>query len=123
MVMILAPRWNARAGARPMNGEPFRQGQFDGLCGLYAIVDALDILRDSRTSPTARTRRTASCGRWSTPSPSASEGDLDGTKVQHVRRMLVAADAFARRRYKSASNGASPSCAAISRAPPLTSRP
>ena len=83
-----------------MGGEPFRQGHLDGLCGLYAIVNALDLLRDG-----GFTHSEDEAGRIMRALIDAvperfPRAIWDGTKVQHVRRMLAAADLFARKRYR-----------------------
>jgi len=83
-----------------MNGEPFRQGHLDGLCGLYAIVNALDILRDGGLTHSEDEAHRIMRALVDAIPERFPKAIWDGTKVQHIRRMLVAADAFARKRYK-----------------------
>jgi hypothetical protein len=80
--------------------EPFRQGHLDGRCGLYAIVNALDLLRDGgliHDEDEAHRIMRALVDAVPERFPRAI---WDGTKVQHIRRMLAAADLFSRKRYK-----------------------
>ena len=83
-----------------MSGEPFRQGQLDGLCGLYTIVNALDLLRDGGLTHSEDEALRIMRALIEAVPERFPKAIWDGTKVQHVRRMLVAADLFARKRYR-----------------------
>jgi hypothetical protein len=80
--------------------EPFRQGHLDGLCGLYAIVNALDIMRDGGLTHSEDEAHRIMRALVDAVPERFPRAIWDGTKVQHIRRMLRAADAFARKRYK-----------------------
>jgi hypothetical protein len=81
-------------------GEPFRQGHLDGLCGLYSIVNALDLMRDGGLTHSEDEAHRIMRALVDAVPERFPRAIWDGTKVQHIRRMLVAADAFARKRYK-----------------------
>ena len=83
-----------------MANEPFRQGHLDGLCGLYAIVNALDLLRDGGFSHSEDEARSIMRALSEAVPERFPRAIWDGTKVRHIRRMLAAADVFARKRYK-----------------------
>jgi hypothetical protein len=88
------------AGGREVAGEPFRQGHLDGLCGLYAIVNALDLLRDGGLNHDEDEALRIIRALVDAIPERFPKAIWDGTKIQHIRRMLVAADLFARKRYK-----------------------
>ena len=83
-----------------MAGEPFRQGHLDGLCGLYAIVNALDLLRDGGLAHNEDEALRIMRALVEAVPERFPKAIWDGTKVQHIRRMLVAANLLARKRYK-----------------------
>ncbi len=83
-----------------MAREPFRQGHLDGLCGLYAIVNALDLLRDGGLTHSEDEAHRIMRALVDAAPERFPRAIWDGTKVQHIRRMLAAADRFARKRYK-----------------------
>ena len=83
-----------------MASEPFRQGHLDGLCGLYSIVNALDLLRDGGFTHSEDEAHRIMRALVDAVPERFPRAIWDGTKVQHIRRMLDAADAFARKRYK-----------------------
>ncbi|MDE2362816.1 MAG: hypothetical protein KGM42_09060 [Hyphomicrobiales bacterium] len=80
--------------------QPFRQGHLDGLCGLYAIVNALDLLRDGGLTHSEDEAHRIMRALVEAVPERFPRAIWDGTKVQHIRRMLDAADRFARKRYK-----------------------
>lgn len=83
-----------------METEPFRQGHLDGLCGLYAIVNALDLLHDGGLTHDENEAHRIMRALIEAVPERFPRAIWDGTKVHHIRRMLNAADAFARKRYK-----------------------
>jgi hypothetical protein len=80
--------------------EPFRQGHLDGLCGLYSIVNALDLLHDGGLTHSEDEAHRIMRALVEAVPERFPRAIWDGTKVQHIRRMLAAADLFARKRYK-----------------------
>lgn len=86
--------------ALKMADEPFRQGHLDGLCGLYAIVNALDLLRDGGLTHSEDEAHRIMRALVDAVPEHFPRAIWDGTKVRHIRRMLAAANLFARKRYK-----------------------
>lgn len=95
----MAQRDKARAPRRRPRPTPFAQGQLDSLCGVYAVVNAVQALIPGLTKPKARRLFQALMTALRAEDTGRVPLVADGLSRERVRRTILNANQYVRRRF------------------------